>query len=134
MDDLAPRFRSRLESEPIAWLTTVDTDGVPSSAPVWFLVRDDRIVVYSKDPSVRVRNLADNPNVNLHLEGNGRGGDILALTGTAIADRSLPGADGDVAYLEKYRPYLERNGWSPEWFAEHYPTPIVITVHRHIGW
>lgn len=135
MDDLAPRFRSRLESEPIAWLTTVSADGVPSSAPVWFLLRDDdRIVVYSRDPSVRVRNLAENPNVNLHLEGNGRGGDILALVGTAAIDRSLPAADADAAYVAKYRTFLDRNGWSPGWFAEHYPTPIVITVRSHIGW
>ena len=135
MDELAARFRDRLTSEPIAWMTTVSDTGVPSSSPVWFLLRDDdRIVVYSREPSVRIRNLGTNPNVNLHLEGNRRGGDILAITGTAVIDRSLPGPDRDSVYLTKYESYLERNGWSPEWFAEHYPTPIVITMTSHIGW
>ena len=135
MDELAPRFRSRLESEPIAWMTTVSAAGVPSSAPVWFLLRDDdRIVVYSRDPSVRLRNLAENPHVNLHLEGNRRGGDILALGGRASVDPSMPGPDGDPAYLEKYASFLERNGWTPAWFADHYPTPVVMEVERHIGW
>lgn len=29
---------------------------------------------------------------------------------------------------------LERNNWSPAWFGEHYPTPVVITPVSHIGW
>jgi len=135
MNGLAPRFRARLESEPIAWLTTVSAAGVPSSSPVWFLLRlNGDIVVHSKDPSVRITNLAGNPNVNLHLEGNGRGGEILALTGTAVVDTSLPRADNDSAYIAKYADFLERSGWTPQWFAQHYPTPILISVSHHIGW
>jgi PPOX class probable F420-dependent enzyme len=135
MDDMEPRFRKRLESEPIAWLTTVSGAGVPSAAPVWFRLRDDdTIVVYSRDPSVRLRNLDENPNVNLHLEGNRHGGDILAVTGTAVVDRSLPGAADDPTFLAKYREFLEGNGWTPQWFEDHYPTPIVISIDSHIGW
>lgn len=135
MNDMDPRFRKRLESEPIAWLTTVSGSGVPSAAPVWFLLRDDdTIIVYSRDPSVRLRNLDDNPNVNLHLEGNRRGGDILAITGTAVVDRSLPGPADDPTFLAKYREFMDRNGWTPQWFDDHYPTPIVISIASHIGW
>lgn len=135
MEGLPPRVRARLETEQIAWLTTVSGDGVPSSSPVWFLLRnDDSIVVYSKDPSLRLRNLNENRHVNLHLEGNRRGGDVLALTGTAVADRHLPGPDEDAAYLAKYAESLDRNQWTPQWFAAHYPTPIVITTTSHIAW
>lgn len=133
--EMKPAFRTRLVDEPIGWMTTVSASGVPSTNPVWFLLRgDDTIVVHSKDPSTRVRNLGANPHVTLHLEGNGRGGDILVCNGVARVDPSEPNAAHDAAFLDKYRSFLERNRWTPQWFADNYPTPIVIEVSSMRGW
>lgn len=118
----------RLLDEPIAWLTTVSEKGVPSTAPVWFLMEDDdTILVYSKDPSVRVRNIAANEHITLHLEGDGRGGAIVVVNGTAAVDASVGPADEHVAFIRKYQSFLDRYGWTAEYFAENYPRPIRIT-------
>lgn len=123
-----PTAHERFNTEPIAWLTTVSDAGVPSTAPVWFYLENDgRITVYSRDPSVRARNLVGNPRVNLHLEGNGQGGAIVVVNGTAEIDKTGVPVSSHHAYLAKYQRYFERNGWTPEWFQRNYPTRISIT-------
>jgi len=121
--------RQRFEDDKVAWLTTVSASGRPSTAPVWFLVEDDTtILVYSRDPSVRVRNIASNPAVTLSLNSDPKGHDIVVANGEAVVDRSLANAANNEAFLSKYRPELEGYSWTPEWFAENYPAPISITI------
>ncbi len=134
MWDDRPTSRRRIATEPIAWLTTVSDRGVPSTAPVWFVLEpDDTITVFSKDPSVRIRNLEANDRITMHLEGDGRGGAIVVLNGSARVDRDAPPADQHEAFIEKYWDFLDRYGWSPAWFAEHYPTAIRIRVRSVRG-
>lgn len=120
--------RNRLDVDKVAWLTTVSESGRPSTAPVWFLVEDDMtIIVYSRDPSVRVRNLAANSAVTLALNSDPKGHDIVVLNGDAVVDPSVPGAAENAAFIDKYRSDLEAYEWTPEWFASNYPAPIRIT-------
>jgi PPOX class probable F420-dependent enzyme len=129
-----PTTNLRLIEEPIGWLTTVSDAGVPSTAPVWFLLEDDdTILVYSKDPSRRLRNIGANPNVTIHLEGDGQGGAIGIVNGVAAVDDGAPSPDDHDAYLAKYRGFLDRYGWTPEWFADHYPRPVRITIRSIVG-
>ncbi len=129
-----PAIRTRLEDEPIAWLTTVASTGKPSTAPVWFYLEDDEsITIYSRDPSIRVRNLADNPMVTLHLEGDGKGGAIVVLNGDAVIDKQMKGVASHPAYVAKYQRFLEKNGWTPEWFEKSYPAPITMTIRTIVG-
>ncbi len=127
---------ARLALDPIAWLTTVDAGGRPRTSPVWFLWDGETVLVYSMSGTARTRNLQANPRVSLHLEGNHRagGGDVVILEGTAGVDEAAPTADRNDAYLEKYRLRMEVNGWTPEWFAEHYPVPIRMTIERVRAW
>jgi len=119
----------RVHTEPIGWLTTVSGDGVPSTAPVWFFLEDDdTITIYSKDPSVRVRNVAENSSVTLHLEGDGRGGAIVVLNGIAEVALDPPTADLHAGFIGKYQTFLDQYGWTPEWFAENYPTALRLRV------
>jgi len=119
----------RLVDEPIGWLTTVSDGGVPSTAPIWFYLEDDdTITIYSRDPSVRVRNLAANDNVTFHLEGNGEGGAIVVLTGGATIDKAIQPVSSHLRFIAKYRSFLDRFGWTPEGFARDYPTPIRMTI------
>jgi len=120
---------SRLESEPIVWMTTVGAAGKPSTAPVWFYLNDDdTITIYSRDPSVRIRNLEQNPLVTLHLEGDGQGGAIAVLNGAASIERDAAPATSNTAFIAKYQPFLDNHSWTPEWFAEHYPAAIRMTT------
>lgn len=119
----------RVSSEAIAWLTTVSRSGVPSTAPVWFLLdADDTVTIYSRDPSVRVRNLESNDRVTLHLEGDGRGGAIVVMNGSATRTPDVPRACDNARFIAKYRTFLDQYGWTPEWFADNYPTAIRMRI------
>lgn len=121
--------KKRLTDDGVGWLTTVGADGRPSTAPVWFLLEpDDAIVVFSRDPSVRVDNVRENDRVTLALNSDPKGGDIVVVNGSAVIDDVYPSASNHDRYLAKYRSSLDANDWTPEWFAGRYPTPIRITI------
>ena len=123
----------RLESDRVGWLTTVAPDGTPQTSPIWFLWNGDEFLVYSLD-SARVRNVRANPRVSLNLDGNGRGGDIVVVEGTARIVEDYPSAADNPAYLEKYGPIMAEYDWSPQWFASRYSVPLVITPTRYRYW
>jgi len=132
--DMSPRVRRRLDLEPIVWLTTVSPDGRPVASPVWFLFDGESAFVYSMDGTSRTENLAVNPRVSLHLDGNGLGGDIVILQGTAGIDPDAPPSNENEAYQDKYGRFMSTNGWSPEWFASHYPIPIRVEFDHIRSW
>jgi general stress protein 26 len=70
------------------WVVTASVAGRPHAAPVWGLWLDDTFV-FSSDPTARkTRNLADRPEVMVHLES---GDDVVILEGraTRVTDRDL---------------------------------------------
>lgn len=124
---------ARLTTERIGWLTTVAADGTPQTSPIWFLWDGDEILLYSLD-SPRVRNIEAHPRVSLNLDGNGLGGDIVIVEGTARIDRAAPSAADNGDYLVKYEPVMAGNAWTPEWFAGRYSVPIRISPTRYRYW
>ena len=124
----------RLEHEPIIWLTTVNESGQPQSSPVWFLLDGDDIVVYSKPTTAKVRNIGSNPRVALNLDGNGQGGDIVTLEGLAAVAHDQVGAHEWPAFVDKYRRFIARGGWTPESFSAEYSLPIRIEVTKVRAW
>ena len=80
----------------------------------------------------KLRNIERNPRVSLHLDGNGRGGDIVVCLGEARVSDDPP-ADEIPDYVEKYAPLIERNRWSPASFAADYSVPLRITISRIRG-
>lgn len=129
-----PGARDRLENEAIIWLTTVRSNGQPQTSPVWFLLEEDGLLIYSLPDTARVANIEANPRVALNLDGNGQGGAIVTLEGRAHIDPDYPSADHVSAYVEKYRDYMARNGWTPEVFAARYSTPIRVSPTRSRAW
>src|SRR3954454_1502344 len=98
------RVARRLTEERVAWLSTVAADGTPQPNPVWFLWDGaDSVLVYNRPDARRLRHLASRPNVSLNFDGDGGGGDIVVLAGTAQLDRTAPAPDRNDAYLAKYR-------------------------------
>ena len=60
--DLPPERRARvdarLQTNLMAWLTTVSPAGRPDTVPVWFLLRDDdSILVYSQPGKPKLSNV-----------------------------------------------------------------------------
>ncbi len=126
------RVRRRLETEVVGWLTTVDQDGTPRPSPVWFLWEDDTMLIYSKDGTSRTRNLARNSACSFNFDGNGSGGDIIVLEGTAVISQDPPSTE-IAAYQQKYRDEIPRIGMNPGTFAMAYPAPIRFTPRRLRG-
>ena len=118
--EFGQRVARRLRDETVGWLTTVGPDGTPQPSPIWFLWDGETVLMYSRPDTPKLRNIERNPRVALNLDGDGRGGDIVILTGEARIDREAPAATDYPEYLEKYRQGFARNGMTPEWFAEAY--------------
>ena len=128
------RALTRLADERVIWLTTVTPTGQPQASPVWFLYADGEFLIYSLPDTARTRNLAANPRVSLHLDGNGRGGDIVSIEGRARLDPEAPLSSAVAAYQERYAEWIARNGWTPESFAHDYPIAVRIRPTRVRAW
>jgi Pyridoxamine 5'-phosphate oxidase len=70
----------RLASARTYWLATTTPAGAPHAAPVWGVVTDGTLYVYSERRTVKARNIAHSPRVLVHLES---GEDVLILRGLA---------------------------------------------------
>ncbi|MBT8194767.1 MAG: TIGR03667 family PPOX class F420-dependent oxidoreductase [Acidimicrobiia bacterium] len=126
------RVRRRLETEVVGWLTTVNANGTPRPSPIWFLWEGDSILIYSKDGTSRTRNLGRNGACSFNFDGNGTGGDIIVLEGTAVVSEDPPSTEIP-AYQGKYRDEIPRIGMDPGTFAMAYPVPIRFTPERLRG-
>jgi PPOX class probable F420-dependent enzyme len=82
---------SRLERDTIAWLTTVRPTGQPDTVPVWFLWRDNAILIYSQPHARKLKNLGQNANVSVVLDDTDGGGDVVRIEGTAKVASDHPG-------------------------------------------
>jgi PPOX class probable F420-dependent enzyme len=127
------RVQRRLGQDLIAWLVTVRDGRVPRPIPVWFLWERGAALIYSRPATGKLRDIAANPTVALHLDGDGRGGDIVVLTGEARVVTDVPPADQVPAYLEKYRAGIGRIGMTPRSFAAAYSVAIRVTATRLEG-
>ena len=131
--EFGARVERRLREETIGWQTMVGADGTPQPSPVWFLWDGETVLVYSRPGTPKLRNIEGNPRVSLNLHADGRGGDIVVLTGEARIDGAAPPADAVPAYLAKYREAMGRIGMTPEAFAAAYSVPIRMTPTRLRG-
>jgi PPOX class probable F420-dependent enzyme len=127
------RVARHLREEIVVWLTTVTPTGEPLPMPVWFVWDGGELVRMHSRRSARVRNIRANPHVSLNFSGDGRGGDVVVLSGSATADPDMPRADEDAEYLEKYRDHIARIGMTPETFVQTYGVPVRIELTRVRG-
>ena len=86
----------------------------------------DSFLVYSRPATPKLRAIERNPRVALHLDGNGRGGDIVIVTGSAQLSEADPPADEVPEYLEKYAETIAGIGWTPASFAADYSVPLRV--------
>jgi PPOX class probable F420-dependent enzyme len=120
----------RLRTDRIGWLTTVTPDGQPQTFPIWFLWEDGEALVYSDRRAKRNDNVRANPRVTLHLNDNGRGGDVVIVEGEARIDESTPPVPRHAGYLAKYGEWITAYLTSPEEMATIYNVPLRIRPTR----
>ncbi|HTR96171.1 MAG TPA: pyridoxamine 5'-phosphate oxidase family protein [Trebonia sp.] len=68
------------------WLSTTLPDGAPHAAPVWGVVIDDTLYLYTERRTRKARNVAGDPRIVVHLES---ADDVVIVRGTA-EDRGHP--------------------------------------------
>ena len=124
------RADRRLRSEQILWLTTVRADGQPQSSPVWFLWDGEALLVFSQPDAQKLRNLAGNPRVAVHLESGGTGDEVVTIDGTAAVDPDVPPSDQIEEYRVKYREGTKALGWTPARLARDFSVAIRIRPTR----
>ncbi len=123
----------RLESDRVAWLTTVTSDGQPQTVPVWFLwLPEGEILVYSDRRARRNRNLEGNDRVSLALRTDEHGSDVVVIEGRATMDPDYPQVYDNREYLAKYGESIDRSLGGPQAMAETYDLPIRIRPTRLI--
>ena len=128
--EFGARVHDRLIYERIAWLTTVDANGMPQPVPIWFYWDGDAVIIYSKSDQAKLRNIARSPLVSLHFDSDARGGDIVAFAANAVVDETVPLAIDHPAYLEKYHAGILSIGMTHESFSETYSVPLVLTLEK----
>lgn len=131
--EFGARAARHLREEIVVWLTSVSPAGAPLPNPVWFLWDGEESVAVYSMPGARVRNIEANPRVALHFTGDGRGGDIVVLSGRASVDPDAPPVNAAEDYLDKYEQQIDRIGMTPEKFAERYSVPLRIELTRLRG-
>jgi PPOX class probable F420-dependent enzyme len=128
------RVRDRLTDEVVGWLSTVGADGTPQPNPVWFVWDGaTSVLVYNRPTANRLAHLRRLPRWSLNFDGDGQGGDIVVLTGSATIVDDAPAAFENGAYLAKYRGRMTRVSGSPEQFAVDYPVALRLTIQRVRG-
>jgi PPOX class probable F420-dependent enzyme len=127
------RAARHLREDVVVWLTTVTPQGAPVPRPVWFVWDgEDEVLVFSLD-GPRVANLKHNPRVTLNFPGDGRGGDIVVLSGRATVEPDAAKADEVPAYVDKYADHIAGIGHTPASFAENYRVPLRVRLSRLSG-
>ena len=128
------RADRRLRSEQILWLTTVRADGQPQSSPVWFLWDGETFLVFSQPSAQKLRNLAANPRVAVHLESDGTGDEVLTVDGTAAVDPEVSPSDQLEEYGVKYREGIQAMGSTPAELARDFSVAIRVRPSRVRAW
>ena len=139
------RVQRRLREDIVVWLTTVGADSTPQPNPVWFLWDGESILTYNRADARRLVHVRTRPRVAVSgvptkpaswggsFDGDGRGGDIIVLTGRAELTRGEAPPHEVPAYLAKYRARMTRVSGSPEAFSRRYPVPLRVWPLRVRG-
>lgn len=132
--EFGARVAQRLQNEQIIWLTTVGADGTPQPSPVWFLWDGTTLLIYSRPNTPKLKNIARNSRVALNFDGDGRGGNIVVLTGEAHVDENAPSGDQIPEYVAKYADGMLRLGATPEQFGIEYGVALRVTPTKLRGY
>ena len=128
--DDAEWAREHLESDVVAWLTTVAADGTPQSSIISFLLEGETILFYSQPDTPKLRNIANSPLVSFHLQTDAYGDHALIIEGTAAEDPDVLPSDEHVAYQAKYSEPLAHWAMDEAQTARDFSVPIRITPRR----
>lgn len=124
--EFGQRVARRLQEEGIIWFITIDGQARPQPRPVWFLWDGEAFLMYSRPTAHKLNHIRANPQVSLHFDGDGQGGDIIVVMGEAKIVTDGPLAHELAAYVEKYEWGFERINMTAEQFGTAYTAMIRV--------
>lgn len=101
------RLHERWSAAEALWLCTISQDGAPHAVPLWFLADGDRLLMWSEETSVHVRNLRRNRRAFAHLEGT-KAGQVVRAAGITQLTHGYP----PEKFLLKYDQQIRDGGWA----------------------
>ena len=101
MTALSPRVRDFLSDVHYATIATIDPDGAPRQAVIWFTLDGDEIVVNSLVGRRWPANLLRDPRVSLAIVDRNDGLRWIGLTSTARPVTDQPTAQADIAGMAR---------------------------------
>jgi PPOX class probable F420-dependent enzyme len=121
--------QSRLKQELVIWIVTAGPDLHPQAVPVWFLWDGKSFLIYAQR-GIKVRHVQANPHVELHLNTDEVGSDVVRVSGRATIPKRFPQAHKHPGFMRKYRSQILAEGMTVEGFAERYLYPITVSRLR----
>ncbi len=110
--DLAESVAKRLTRDRYGWLTTVAQSGTPVPMLAWFRFDGATVTVYSQPHASRITHVFEHPEVSLHLESDGTGGNIVILGGRAAVTAEGVDPREDAQFWTKYHLEADASGLS----------------------
>jgi len=120
---------SRLKKDLVAWIVTAGADGKPQAVPVCFEWDGRSFLIYSQD-GAKVRHIEGNRFVELHLNSDEVGDDLVRVSGEAKIENRRPG-QVSAGYMRKYGKHIKGLGMSPEDYSATYHNVIRV---RRLRW
>jgi PPOX class probable F420-dependent enzyme len=121
--------RARLKNELVIWIVTAGKDRRPHAVPVWFWWDGKTFLIYAV-PGQKTRNVRENPYVELHLNSDEAGNDVVRIEGKATIPRNQPPAYKVRGYMRKYGDQIKDLGMTGQKFSEDYHVPIRVRPTR----
>ena len=115
---------SRLKREKVIWLVTTGKDLRPQAVPVWFLWDGKSFFIHAVD-GAKARDVRENPNVELHLNSDEVGDEVVRASGRATIAKTRPRA-AVAAFIRKYGRDIKNLGLTPESFFASYHNAIRV--------
>ncbi|WP_322411738.1 pyridoxamine 5'-phosphate oxidase family protein [Microbacterium invictum] len=137
-DPVHEKAQHLLDSELIAWFTTVGEDGTPHAVPVWFFWHDGAVWILTRPDSVKARQVRRGSRALVHLNTQGRfGADVVVLSGSArIIDQSA--AEWLITvrepWTEKYVEAIEDFGMPVDELVQQFEAVIRMEPEKLLAW
>jgi PPOX class probable F420-dependent enzyme len=133
MPSLNAQVEHRLRNDPIVWFITVRPDGRPHVVPVWFFWDGETFLIGSRPNKQKLRNLRQNPNVMLALDGTGNlGDDVVVVEGTAELLNVTTLSIALPAFAEKYDVLVKSMEIDLPALMAEYSQPIRVTPTKFL--
>ena len=114
--------QSRLKKELVIWLVTAGRAAKPQAVLVWYLWDGDSFLIYAQD-GIKVRDVRENPHVELHLNSDEAGDDVVRVSGEATIAKLTR---ANPAFVRKYRSAIKNLGMTVDGFFETYHNQILV--------